>query len=398
MRISDRVKAMQNSPIRKFNGVADAAKAEGVKIYHLNIGQPDIETPSVFWEAIKGFDQKVLAYAGSWGLPELQDAIVEYFKRFDMNLERNDVLVTAGGSEALTLVFLSCINPGDEIIVPEPYYTNYLTFIQAADGVIKPITTYAEEGYKYAIKERLEAAVTDKTKMISIVNPGNPTGCILSREDMRVIADFAKEHDLWILADEVYREFCYDGVQHFSAMNLEGIEQNVIMMDSVSKRYSMCGVRVGALITRNKEVIAAAMKIAQARLCPPYLGQVAGEAAIDTPQSYFDEVQKEYVARRNFLVGALNKIEGVYCPMPKGAFYAVVKFPVENADHFAQWLLEEFEYNGQTVMLAPASGFYSTAGAGKNEARVAYVLKIEDLKGAMECLEAALKVYPGRTK
>jgi aspartate aminotransferase len=231
-----------------------------------------------------------------------------------------------------------------------------------------------------------------------ICNPNNPTGYIYSKEELEQLRDIVKKHDLYLFSDEVYREFCYDGVQHFSAMNLEGIEQNVIMMDSVSKRYSMCGVRVGALITRNKEVIAAAMKIAQARLCPPYLGQVAGEAAIDTPQSYFDEVQKEYVARRNFLVGALNKMEGVYCPMPKGAFYAVVKFPVENADHFAQWLLEEFEYNGQTVMLAPASGFYSTAGAGKNEARVAYVLKIEDLKGAMECLEAALKVYPGRTK
>ena len=254
--ISERAELMPASPIRKLGPLADAAKARGTKIYHLNIGQPDIETPSVFWEAVKGFDSKVLEYAGSWGLPELQDAICDYFKRFDMNLDRNDVLITSGGSEALTLVFLSILNAGDEVIVPEPYYTNYLTFIQAADGVIKPITTYAEEGYKYAIKERLEAVVTDKTKMISIVNPGNPTGCILSREDMRVIADFAKEHDLWILADEVYREFAYDGREMTSFGQLADVEDRVIIIDSVSKRFSACGARIGCLVCKNKEYMA----------------------------------------------------------------------------------------------------------------------------------------------
>ena len=393
MRISDRVKAMQNSPIRKFNPLADAAKAEGTKIYHLNIGQPDIETPSVFWEAVKGFDPKVLEYAGSWGLPELQDAIVDYFKRFDMNLERNDVLITAGGSEALTLVFLSCINPGDEIIVPEPYYTNYLTFIQAADGVIKPITTYAEEGYKYAIKERLEAVVTDKTKMISIVNPGNPTGCILSREDMRVIADFAKEHDLWILADEVYREFAYDGREMTSFGQMADIEDRVIIIDSVSKRFSACGARIGCMVCKNKEYMAEVFKIAMGRLCVPTLDMVGATAMYKLPADFFVDVKAEYEHRRNVCFEALKKIPGVVCECPGGAFYITCKMPVESTEDLLVFLLTKFRDNGETVMFAPAEGFYATPGLGKNELRIAYILKAEDLARAIELLGKGIEAY-----
>lgn len=396
MRISDRVQAMQNSPIRKFNPMADAAKAEGVKIYHLNIGQPDIETPSVFWEAVKGFDSKVLEYAGSWGLPSLQDAIVEYFKRFDMNLDRNDVLITSGGSEALTLVFLSIINPGDEIIVPEPYYTNYLTFIQAADGVIKPITTYAEEGYKYAIRERLEAVVTDKTKMISIVNPGNPTGCILSREDMRVIADFAKEHDLWILADEVYREFAYDGREMTSFGQLADIEDRVIIIDSVSKRFSACGARIGCLVCKNKEYMAQVYKIAMGRLCVPTLDMVGAEAMYKLPADFFVDVKAEYEHRRNVAFEALKKIPGVVCECPGGAFYITAKMPVESTEDLLLFLLNEFRDNNETVMYAPAEGFYATPGLGKNELRIAYILKAEDLARAIELLAKGIEAYKAK--
>jgi len=396
MRISDRVQAMQNSPIRKFNPMADAAKAEGVKIYHLNIGQPDIETPPVFWEAVKGFDSKVLEYAGSWGLPSLQDAIVEYFKRFDMNLDRNDVLITSGGSEALTLVFLSIINAGDEIIVPEPYYTNYLTFIQAADGVIKPITTYAEEGYKYAIRERLEAVVTDKTKMISIVNPGNPTGCILSREDMRVIADFAKEHDLWILADEVYREFAYDGREMTSFGQLADVEDRVIIIDSVSKRFSACGARIGCLVCKNKEYMAQVYKIAMGRLCVPTLDMVGAEAMYKLPADFFVDVKAEYEHRRNVAFEALMKIPGVVCQKPGGAFYITAKMPVESTEDLLLFLLNEFRDNNETVMYAPAEGFYATEGLGKDELRIAYILKAEDLARAIELLGKGIEAYKAK--
>ena len=396
MRISDRVQAMQNSPIRKFNPMADAAKAEGVKIYHLNIGQPDIETPSVFWEAVKGFDSKVLEYAGSWGLPELQDAICDYFKRFDMNLDRNDVLITSGGSEALTLVFLSILNAGDEVIVPEPYYTNYLTFIQAADGVIKPITTYAEEGYKYAIKERLEAVVTDKTKMISIVNPGNPTGCILSREDMRVIADFAKEHDLWILADEVYREFAYDGREMTSFGQLADIEDRVIIIDSVSKRFSACGARIGCLVCKNKEYMAQVYKIAMGRLCVPTLDMVGATAMYKLPADFFVDVKAEYEHRRNTAFEALKKIPGVVCESPGGAFYITAKMPVESTEDLLVFMLTKFRDNGETTMFAPAECFYATEGLGKNELRIAYILKAEDLARAIELLAMGIEAYKAK--
>lgn len=393
MRISDRVQAMQNSPIRKFNPLADAATAEGVKIYHLNIGQPDIETPSVFWEAVKCFDQKVLAYAGSWGLPELQDAIVDYFKRFNMNLERNDVLITSGGSEALTLAFLSIINPGDEVIVAEPYYTNYLTFIQAADGVVKPVTTYAEEGYKYAIRERLEAVVTDKTKMISIVNPGNPTGCILSREDMRVIADFAKEHDLWILADEVYREFAYDGREMTSFGQIPDIEDRVIIIDSVSKRFSACGARIGCMVCKNKEYMAQVFKIAMGRLCVPTLDMVGATAMYKLPADFFNDVRAEYEHRRDVTYDALKKIPGVVCEKPGGAFYITCKLPVENTEDLLLFLLKEFRENNETVMYAPAEGFYATPGIGKNELRIAYILNADDMARGIELLGKGIEAY-----
>ena len=393
MKLSDRVQAMQNSPIRKFNPMAAEAKAQGTKIYHLNIGQPDIETPPVFLEAIKNFDQKVLAYAESPGLPELQDAIIDYFKRFEMNLERKNVLITSGGSEALTLVFLSLINPGDEVIVAEPYYTNYLTFIQAADGVVKPVTTYAEEGYKYAIRERLEKAVTDKTKMISLVNPGNPTGCILSREDMRVICDFAKDHDLWILADEVYREFAYDGREMTSFGQYPDVEDRVIIIDSVSKRFSACGARIGCIVCKNDEFMANVMKIAMGRLCCPTLEMVGATAMYKLDPSFFDEVRKEYEHRRDVSYEALKKIPGVVCEKPGGAFYITCKLPVENAEDLLIFLLKEFRDNGETVMYAPAEGFYATPGIGKNELRIAYILNADDMARGIELLGKGIEAY-----
>ncbi len=393
MKLSDRVQAMQNSPIRKFNPMAAEAKAKGAKIYHLNIGQPDIVTPSVFLEAIKGFDQKVLAYAESPGLPELQDAIIDYFKTFKMSLERKDILITNGGSEALTLVFLSLINPGDEVIVAEPYYTNYLTFIQAADGIIKPVTTYAEDGYKYAYMDRLEAAVTEKTKMISIVNPGNPTGCILSREDMRVICDFAKKHDLWILADEVYREFVYDGREMTSFGQYEDVADRVIIVDSISKRFSACGARIGCMISKNEELMKNVMKIAMGRLCCPTLEMSGAAALYRLDPSFFTEVRAEYEKRRNVSYEALKKIPGVICEKPGGAFYITCKLPVENAEDLLVFLLQEFRENNETVMYAPAEGFYATPGIGKNELRIAYILNAEDMARGIELLGKGIAAY-----
>ncbi|KAF5071780.1 Asparagine--oxo-acid transaminase [anaerobic digester metagenome] len=393
MKLSDRVQAMQNSPIRKFNPMAAEAKAQGTKIYHLNIGQPDIVTPSVFMESIKGFDQKVLAYAESPGLPELQDSIIDYFKTFDMSLERKDILITSGGSEALTLTFLSLINPGDEVIVAEPYYTNYLTFIQAADGVIKPVTTYAEDGYKYAYMDRLEAAVTEKTKMISIVNPGNPTGCILSREDMRVICDFAKKHDLWILADEVYREFAYDGREMTSFGQYEDVADRVIIIDSISKRFSACGARIGCLISKNAELMANVMKIAMGRLCCPTLEMVGASALYKLDPAFFTEVRAEYEKRRNVSYEALKKIPGVVCEQPGGAFYITCKMPVENTEDLLVFLLKEFRENNETVMYAPAEGFYATPGLGKNELRIAYILNAEDMARGIELLGKGIEAY-----
>ncbi len=394
--ISDKGQAMPSSPIRKLVPFAEEAKNKGRKVFHLNIGQPDIPTPEVSMDAIRATDIKVVEYSHSAGQESYRKKLAKYYQNININIDHNDMLITTGGSEAITIAFLSCLNPGDEVIIPEPFYANYNGFAVSSGVVIKPITSTIENDFALPSIEEFEKLITPKTKGIVICNPNNPTGYLYSEDELNQIKSLIQKHDLYLFSDEVYREFCYDGNSHISAMHLEGIENNVILMDSVSKRYSMCGVRIGALITKNKEVINTAMKFAQARLCPPSFGQIASEAALDTPKEYFDEVYNEYIERRNYMVDALNKMDGVYSPKPKGAFYTVVKLPVDNTDEFAKWLLTDFEYNNQTIMLAPASGFYSTPGLGKQEVRIAYVLKIEDLKIAMKVLEEALKVYPGR--
>ena len=394
--ISVKGKMMPASPIRKLVPYSEEAKRKGRKVYHLNIGQPDIPTPEVALDAIRKIDLKVIEYSHSAGNESYRRKLAAYYQKAGINIDYTELLITTGGSEAILFAFLSCIDPGDEVITPEPFYANYNGFATTAGIKIVPVTSYIEDDFALPHISEVEKRITSKTKGIIVCNPNNPTGYLYSKEELLRLKDLVKKYDLFLFSDEAYREFCYDGAEHFSAMNLEGIDNNVIMLDSVSKRYSECGVRIGALITKNKEVISTALKFAQARLSPPGLGQIAGEASIDTPDQYFKEVNREYTARRNFMVEALNKIPGVYCPKPKGAFYAVVKLPVDDADKFAQWLLEDFEFNNQTVMVAPASGFYSTPGSGKNEVRIAYVLKIDDLKKAMIILTEALKVYPGR--
>jgi aspartate aminotransferase len=388
---------MPASPIRKLVPFADEAKKKGHKVYHLNIGQPDIPTPEVALEAVKNISKKVIEYSHSAGNESYRKGLAKYYQSVGIDVDHNDMLITTGGSEAITFAFLSTLNPGDEVIIPEPFYANYNGFAVSTGVVVKPITSSISNDFALPSIEEFEKLITPKTKGIVICNPNNPTGYLYSETELEQLRTLIEKYDLYLYSDEVYREFCYDGNTHFSAMNLKGIEQNVILMDSVSKRYSMCGVRIGALITKNKDVINAAMKFAQARLCPPSFGQWASEAALNTPKDYFKEVYNEYIDRRNFMVEALNKMDGVYCPMPKGAFYTVVKLPIDNADRFAQWILTDFEYKKQTVMVAPATGFYATPGLGKNEVRIAYVLKKEDLANAMETLEAALKAYPGRT-
>lgn len=395
--ISEKGKAMPASPIRKLVPFAEEAKRKGRKVYHLNIGQPDIPTPQIALDAIKNNPLNVVEYSHSAGNESYRKGLANYYKGIGINITQNDIITTTGGSEAITIAFMTCLNPGDEVIIPEPFYANYNSFALQAGVVVKPITSYINNDFALPSISEFEKLITPKTKGIVICNPNNPTGYLYSQAELEQLATIIKKYDLYLFSDEVYREFCYDGVTHFSCMNLKGLENNVILLDSVSKRYSMCGVRIGALITLNKEVIASAMKFAQARLSPPSYGQIAAEAALATPKSYFDEVYNEYIERRNYMVEALNKMEGVYCPKPRGAFYTVVKLPIDDSDKFAQWLLESFEYNNQTVMIAPATGFYSTCGAGKNEVRIAYVLKIDDLKNAMKCLEEALKQYPGRT-
>lgn len=395
--ISNKGRLMPESPIRKLVPYAEAARAAGRTVYPLNIGQPDIKTPEVAMEAIRNCTKKVIEYSHSAGNVSYRRKLAKYYQNIGINVDENEILITTGGSEAITFALMTCINPGDEILIPEPFYANYNGFAIAAGVVVKPITSSIETDFALPSIEEFEKMMTPKTKGIVICNPNNPTGYLYSKEELNQLRELIIKHDLFLFTDEVYREFCYDGEEHFSAMNLEGIEQNVILMDSVSKRYSECGVRIGAMITKNKEVINTALKFAQARLCPPAFGQIAAEASLDTPAEYFVEVYNEYIARRDFMVGALNKMEGVYSPTPKGAFYTVVKLPIDDSDKFAQWILEDFEYKNQTVMVAPATGFYATPGLGKNEVRIAYVLKKEDLANAMETLAEALKVYPGRT-
>lgn len=395
--ISHKAAAMPASPIRKLVPFAEAAKKRGTKIYHLNIGQPDIETPTSFLNAIKNADLKIVEYSHSAGNESYRKKLCNYYQEYNINLDPSEIIITCGGSEAIEFALLSCFNPGDEIIIPEPFYANYNGFSKAADVVVKPIRSFIETGFALPPIAEFEKAITPKTKGIMICNPGNPTGYLYTKAELEALRDLVKKHDLFLLSDEVYREFCYDGKEYVSVMHLSGIENNVVLLDSISKRYSACGARIGAMISKNKEIMTAALKFAQARLSPPSYGQIGAEAALDTPKSYFEGVKKEYVARRDYVIGALNKMEGVFCPNPSGAFYCIAKLPIDNADKFCQWLLEEFNYNSQTVMLAPATGFYSTPGAGSNEVRIAYVLKIEDLKAAMTCLEEALKSYPGKT-
>jgi aspartate aminotransferase len=395
--ISDKGRLMPASPIRKLVPYSEGAKQKGIKVYHLNIGQPDIHTPKVAMDAIRNIDMKVIEYSHSAGNESYRLKLAAHYQRLGINIDHTEMLITTGGSEATLFALMACINPGEEVITPEPFYANYNGFAIAAGVNIVPVTSYIENDFALPSVSEIENKITSRTKGIIICNPNNPTGYLYSKKEFLQIRDLVKKYDLFLFSDEVYREFCYDGAEYVSAMNLEGIENNVIMLDSVSKRYSECGVRIGALISKNSEVIAAALKFAQARLSPPGLGQIVGEASIDTSPDYFTRINKEYTARRNYLVEAMNKIPGVYCPKPKGAFYTVVKLPVDDAEKFAQWILEEFEYKNQTVMVAPASGFYATPGLGKNEVRIAYVLKIEDLKNSVEVLKEALKVYPGST-
>lgn len=387
---------MPESPIRKLVPYAEQAKKDGKTVFHLNIGQPDIATPQVALDAIKAIDREVIEYSHSAGFESYRDKLADYYQTNGINVTAEEIIVTTGGSEALVFGFLSCFNPGDEVIIPEPFYANYNGFAETAGIKIKPVTAKIENGFALPPIIDFEKQITPKTKGIVICNPGNPTGYLYSKEELEQLAQIVKKHDLFLFADEVYREFCYDGAEPFSTMNLKGIEEHTILIDSVSKRYSMCGARIGALITHNKNVLKAVLKFAQARLSPPTLAQIASEAALDTPKSYFTDVIDEYVERRNIMVDGLNKIEGVVCPKPEGAFYCIAKFPIDNSDKFCQWLLEDFEYGNQTVMMAPATGFYASKGLGKNEVRIAYVLKKDNLRKAVKCIEEALKIYPGR--
>lgn len=395
-KIAQKAIEMPASPIRKLVPYAEKAKKAGKTVYHLNIGQPDIETPQVALDAIHNFDHKVIEYSHSAGFESYRVKLAETYQKGGLPVNTEDILITTGGSEALIFGFMATCNPGDEIIIPEPFYANYNGFAVTAGINVVPVTSFIESGFALPPVAEIEAKITAKTKAIVICNPGNPTGYLYSQAELEQLRDIVKKHDLFLFADEVYREFCYDGAQPFSVLNLAGIEENVIMIDSVSKRYSMCGARIGALVTKNKELMAAVLKFGQARLSPPTVDQIASEAALNTPQSYFDDVVTEYVERRNIMVDGLNNIPGVFCPKPSGAFYCVAKFPVDNAERFCQWLLEDFEFEGQTVMMAPANGFYSTTGAGLQEVRIAYVLNKESLQKAVICLEEALKVYPGR--
>ena len=395
-KISERGLNMPESPIRKLVPFAEKAKNKGVEVIHLNIGQPDIETPKVALDAVKNITMEVYEYSHSAGNESYRIGLAKYYDKISPGITQENVMVTTGGSEALAFAFTACLNLGDEVIIPEPFYANYNGFAEATGVTVVPISSSIESGFALPNIEEFEKNITSKTKAILICNPGNPTGYLYSKEELNKLRDIVKKHNLYLFADEVYREFCYDGKEHHSLLNLEGIEDNVVVVDSVSKRYSMCGVRIGAMISRNNAVMTTALKLAQARLSPPLLGQIAGEAALQTPNSYFEKVSKEYVERRDILVDGLNSIEGVFCPKPGGAFYAVAQLPVSDSDKFCQWMLEEFEFEGETVMMAPASGFYSTPGKGKNEVRLAYVLEKDKLRKAVRCLAEGLKAYPNK--
>ena len=395
---SNRGKSMPESPIRKLVPLADKAKARGIKVYHLNIGQPDLDTPQIGLDAIRNIDRKILEYSPSDGFKSLRIKLASYYRSFNLDVTLDDIIITTGGSEAVSFAFMSCLDPGDEIIVPEPAYANYTAFAIGAGAVVKPVVSSIDEGFALPSIEKFEELITPRTKGILICNPNNPTGYLYTRSEMNQIRDLVKKYDLYLFSDEVYREFCYTGAPYISAFHLDSIEENVILIDSVSKRYSECGIRIGALVTKNKEVRKNVMKFCQARLSPPLIGQIVAEASMDTPAEYMLDMYNEYVERRKFLIDGLNRISGVYSPIPMGAFYTVARLPIDDSDKFCSWLLSDFEYEGCTVMMAPGTGFYTEPGLGKNEVRIAYVLNKEDLKHALVVLGKALEVYPGRIK
>lgn len=397
LKISQKGRSMPESPIRKLVPFAEGAKKRGLYVHHLNIGQPDIETPEVALNAIHNFGDKVIEYSHSAGIASFREKLTEYYRSVNINVTADEIIVGAGASEALLFAFQSIMDPGDEVIIPEPFYANYNGFAKNGGVNIVPIFSSIETGFALPPIEDFVNNITPRTKAILVCNPNNPTGYLYSKEELDTLRDIVKKYDLYLIADEVYREFTYDGKKHFSCMNLSGIDNNVILIDSVSKRYSACGLRIGWLISKNKDVIASALKFAQARLSPPTLGQVAAEAALDTPDEYFSEVMAEYVARRNTVVEGINNIKDAFCPNPEGAFYVVAKLPIDDSDKFCRWLLEDFNYENQTIMLAPASGFYSSPGKGKDEVRISYVLNVPDLNKSIKILEEGLKVYPGRT-
>lgn len=393
---SQRGQAMPESPIRKLAPLADKTKARGVKVYHLNIGQPDIKTPKVALDAARSIDREILEYSPSDGFKSLRVKLAEYYRTFNIDVSFDDIIITSGGSEAVSFAFMSCLDPGDEIIVPEPAYANYTAFAIGAGAVVKPVVSSIDDGFALPSIEQFEELITPRTKGILICNPNNPTGYLYTRKEMNLIRDLVKKYDLYLFSDEVYREFCYTGAPYISAFHLDGIEDNVILIDSVSKRYSECGIRIGTLVTKNKEVRKTVMKFCQARLSPPLLGQIIAEASMSTPKEYMMEVYDEYVERRKFLIDGLNRIPGVYSPIPMGAFYTIARLPIDDSDKFCAWCLSDFEYEGCTVMMAPATGFYTEKGLGKNEVRIAYVLNKDDLKHALIVLGKALEAYPGK--
>lgn len=397
-KISEKAVQMPASAIRKLVPFADAAKKQGTKVYHLNLGQPDIKSPICALDAVRNYSQENVSYSHSAGLMELRKGLVEkYYRKIGIGISVDELIVTVAGSESVNLALEITCNPGDEVIVLEPFYTNYNTFAFMNGLTLKAIPTDIRNGFQIPPIEEFEKAITDKTKAILVCNPGNPTGTQYSKESMLALGEIARKHDLFLLSDEVYREFCYTDEPHFSAMNIPGLEQNVVLIDSVSKRYNLCGARVGCIVSHNKDVMGAAMKFAQARLCPPVLGQIASIGALDTPDEYFDAVKEEYIKRRDFMIEGLNKIEGVFTPLPMGAFYTIAELPVDDTESFAKWMLESFRINNETTMVTPAASFYKTPGQGKNHARIAYVLEVDEMKKALHILEEGLKAYPGRT-